>query len=74
MHFQTLKLSKTDVIPTSQMYMSIISQLMIIGDERVIGMASSGITFLTNFMTVMWLKKIEVATHHGSVTSLLERK
>jgi len=50
MHFQNLKLSKTDVIPTSQMYMCIISLLLNIGDKRVIGVASSGRTYLTNFM------------------------
>jgi len=50
MHFQDLKISKTNVIPMSQMYMSIISPLLNISDERVIGVAFSGITFLTNLM------------------------
>jgi hypothetical protein len=50
MHFLDLKISKTNITPTSQIYMSIISPLLNIGDERVIGVAFSGITFLTNFM------------------------
>jgi hypothetical protein len=57
MHFQNLKLSKTDVIPMSQMYLSIISLLLNIGEETVIGMASSGITFLTNFMKLSHVVK-----------------
>jgi hypothetical protein len=37
--------------------MSIVSLLLNIGDERVTGMASSGITFFKNFMKIVWFKK-----------------
>jgi hypothetical protein len=60
----------------SQTYMSIISLLPSIGDKTILHW--SGLQWrniLTNFMKHSHVvKETEVATHHGSVTSLLEKK